>query len=146
MRSCTEMSREHLDGICLIEQESFKDPWSRKAYEDEIENPMAVYRVLTENDEVVGYGGFWQIFDEAHITNVAVGRKFRNQGAGSMIMEALIAEAKKRNLCAMTLEVRVSNESAIALYKKFGFASAGVRPRYYGDGEDALIMWLEGIC
>ena len=66
-------------------------------------------------------------------------------GDKKAVIQALIEDAKNNGITAMTLEVRASNEPAIKLYEKMGFASAGVRPKYYPDGEDAVIMWLEEI-
>lgn len=134
-----------LDEIDLIEKAAFKFPWSKLSYYAEIDNPDAIYKVITVDGQVVAYGGFHKIFDEAHITNIAVKENFRKRGFGKMLMEALIEEAKAREITAMTLEVRVSNENAVRLYEGFGFKSAGVRPKYYPDGEDAFIMWLEEI-
>lgn len=139
------LDERFLDEIDLIENASFKSPWSKNAYLSEVYNERAFYKVITKENEVVAYGGFHKIFDEAHITNIAVKESFRKQGFGKMLMEALIEEAKKLQISSMTLEVRISNLNAIELYDKMGFKSAGVRPRYYGDGEDALIMWLEEI-
>lgn len=140
-----DLHERFLDEIDLIEQKSFKHPWSKQAYRDEINNPVAVYKVITVDDKVVSYGGFWQIFDEGHITNICVKEEYRRQGFGKMLMEAIIKEARQRKLYSLTLEVRVSNIGAIKLYENFGFKSAGVRPKYYPDGEDAMILWLEGI-
>lgn len=139
------LNEKFLDEIDIIEKASFKHPWSKLSYFAEIAEPNAIYKVITVEDEVVAYGGFHQIFDEAHITNIAVKESFRHQGFGKMLMDALIKEAKERKIVAMTLEVRVSNVNALKLYEKFGFKSAGVRPKYYPDGEDAFIMWLEDI-
>ena len=139
------LQEKFLDEIDIIENASFKSPWSKGAYAGEICNESAFYKVITINDEVVAYGGFHKIFDEAHITNIAVKESFRKQGFGRMLMEALLEEAKKLEIVAMTLEVRVSNISAVTLYEKMGFKSVGVRPKYYGDGEDAFIMWLEDL-
>lgn len=140
-----KLEERFLEGIDAIERVTFKDPWSKKSYEDELSNPVAVYRVITVEDEVVAYGGFWQIFDEGHITNVAVKKEFRQNGFGTLLMNALIEEARKRDIRSMTLEVRLSNINAQRLYEKFEFKSAGVRPKYYSDGEDAVIMWLEDV-
>ena len=139
------LEEKFLDEIDIIEKASFKFPWSKLSYYVEINEPDAIYKVITVENEVVAYGGFHKIFDEAHITNVAVKESFRHQGFGKMLMDALIKEAKERKIVAMTLEVRVSNVNALKLYEKFGFKSAGVRPKYYPDGEDAFIMWLEDI-
>jgi ribosomal-protein-alanine N-acetyltransferase len=77
-----------------------------------------------------------------HLMNVAVAPERRRQGIASRLIERLLAEAGGE--LPFTLEVRVSNRDAIAMYEKLGFRSAGVRPRYYQDnGEDALIMWLD---
>ena len=140
-----KLEERFLDQIYEIEKVTFKDPWSKSSYEAEITNPVAVYRVITVEGEVVAYGGFWKIFDEGHITNVAVKEEFRQKGLGTLLMKALVEEAKKREICSMTLEVRLSNVKAQRLYEKFNFKSAGVRPKYYADGEDAVIMWLEDI-
>lgn len=84
----------------------------------------------------------WIIVDEGHITNIAVDPAFRNQGAGKAILTALLDEAERRKLAAVTLEVRKSNHIALNLYKKFGFICAGIRKEYYHDTkEDAIIMW-----
>ena len=139
------LQEKFLDEIDIIEKASFKSPWSKSAYAGEIYNESAFYKVITVNGEVVAYGGFHKIFDEAHITNIAVKESYRKQGFGTMLMDALLEEAKKLEIVAMTLEVRVSNISAVTLYEKIGFKSAGVRPKYYGDGEDAFIMWLEDL-
>ena len=136
---------EFLDQIDEIEQASFSHPWSKDAYKKEIENEVAHYLVLTSGNKVCAYGGYWQIFAEGHITNIAVKNEFRKQGLGTELVKELIKDAKNNGITAMTLEVRASNEPAIKLYEKMGFASAGVRPKYYPDGEDAVIMWLEEI-
>ena len=140
-----KLNESFLNEINLIEQDSFKEPWSQEAYEKEISNPLANYRVITFEDKVVAYGGFWKILDEADINNIAVKKEYRGKGYGKMLMNALIEDAKKQNIKAMTLEVRVTNKSAIALYKKLGFKEAGIRKNYYSDKEDALIMWLEEL-
>ena len=139
------LQEKFLEEIDIIEKSTFKDPWSKMAYAGEILNESAYYKVITVENEVVAYGGFHKIFDEAHITNIAVKESFRGKGFGRMLMEELIEEAKELQIVSMTLEVRVSNNRAVKLYEKMGFISAGVRPRYYGDGEDAFIMWLEDL-
>ena len=131
----------HVDAVAQIEQESFRDPWSRAAYEEELKNPLAHYVIAEADGQVVGYAGFWHIMDEGHITNVAVKSTFRGQGIGESLMRALMEETKKEQIEAVTLEVRVSNAPAIRLYEKMGFVGVGVRPGYYPDGEGAVIMW-----
>ncbi|MBD2038040.1 ribosomal protein S18-alanine N-acetyltransferase [Leptolyngbya sp. FACHB-321] len=95
---------------------------------------------------LVGLGCYWAILEEAHITMLAIDPVYQRQGLGQTLLYALIASAHARGLERATLEVRVSNASALALYQKFDFREAGRRRRYYPDnGEDALVLWRGGI-
>lgn len=138
-----QMTEAHLDGVMVIENLSFKIPWSRNAFVDELTtNQMAVYVVAVSGKETIGYGGLWRILDEGHITNIAVHPEFRRCGAGSLIMEKLLEICDMDGIRSLTLEVRKSNIAAQKLYQKYGFKAEGVRKGYYSDtGEDALIMW-----
>jgi ribosomal-protein-alanine N-acetyltransferase len=99
-----------------------------------------------QDPPVIGYGGLWMMVDEAHVTSIAVRPEFRGKGMGQLVMLALFDVAVTRDARWMTLEVRVSNKGAQALYKKLGFRDAGIRPRYYTDNnEDAVIMWSEDL-
>jgi [ribosomal protein S18]-alanine N-acetyltransferase len=99
-----------------------------------------------DDPPVVGYGGLWLMVDEAHVTSIAVRPEFRGKGLGQLVMLALFGVAIEKEARWMTLEVRVSNTGAQALYKKLGFREAGIRPRYYTDNnEDAVIMWSEDL-
>ena len=134
-----EMELSDVDRIMEIEKEAFSTPWSRNAFIKEItENMLAKYIVV----EVAGYAGIWLIMDEGHITNIAVGKKYRGQGVGKYLMIGLIDYCKKLGVPNMTLEVRESNIIAQNLYKMYGFLDCGIRPNYYADDhEDAVIMW-----
>lgn len=138
---------EHIDGIMVVEKLSFKIPWSKEAFFDEIcKNNFAIYLLAILEGMVIGYAGAWAVLDEAHITNIAVHPEFRKMGVGALLMQGLIDEARKRQISSMTLEVRKENASAQSLYRKFGFEVKGVRRGYYADnGEDALIMWKNDI-
>lgn len=137
------LHENYIDEIVEIEKLSFAIPWSKDAFLQEyFHNPQANYVVALSEDQVVGYGGFWIIFDEAHITNIAVHPNFRGQKIGTCIVEAMIEKAASQGVNSLTLEVRKSNTVAQSLYEKYGFLSVGVRPKYYSDnGEDAVIMW-----
>jgi len=137
----------HIDDIIVIEKLSFTIPWTKNAFLHELQNnKFAVYLSAKMGDRIVGYAGMWKIFDEGHITNVAVHPEFRRMGIGSMLLERLINLAKRDGITKMTLEVRQSNKAAQALYKKYGFKAAGIRKEYYADnGEDAVIMWNEWL-
>ena len=94
----------------------------------------------------MGYGGLWLMVDEAHITTFAVLPEWRRRGIGGRLMVALMQVALDLNARVMTLEVRLSNRAARALYAQFGFRPVGVRPRYYSNNaEDALIMTTEPL-
>jgi len=137
------MTLDHVEDIMIVENLSFTIPWSKAAFIEEItKNSFAYYYVAIINCKAIGYGGMWQVFDEAHITNIAVHPEFRGIGVGSRILEHMIEDAVKKGIKKMTLEVRKSNESAIKLYQKYGFVNEGIRKSYYADnGEDAIIMW-----
>ena len=104
--------------------------------------------VLIDQDSaaVLGLGCLWAILDEAHITIVAVHPHYQRLGFGQTLLIALLQFAHQRGLERATLEVRISNQSAINLYQKFDFREAGRRKRYYPDtGEDASILWRGGL-
>lgn len=142
------MEEKDVAQVVAIERQVFPTPWSEEAFLGEVRNnALAVYLVLVEEnqgqDQVMAYGGLWKIFDEGHITNVAVAPEHQGKKLGRFLVHALIDWAWSNQLSHLTLEVRVSNPAAIALYEKAGFKVAGRRPGYYEDtGEDALIMWL----
>lgn len=111
----------------------------------------ALLPFLRRHDEpasssIVGFAGMWILFDEAHVTTIGVLPDRRGRGLGELMLADLFAEAERRNAEWMTLEVRVSNDSAQQLYTKYGFRTQGVRRRYYSDNnEDAYIMWSESM-
>ncbi|WP_343216791.1 ribosomal protein S18-alanine N-acetyltransferase [Crassaminicella profunda] len=137
------MTLEDIEDVFEVEQKSFQVPWTVDAFVAEIEhNEKARYVVLEIDGKVFGYGGFWKILDEGHITNIAVHPDVRGKGYGNYILEGLLKIAEEEKIHAMTLEVRVSNKIAQKLYEKYGFNPCGIRPKYYQDnGEDAMIMW-----
>jgi ribosomal-protein-alanine N-acetyltransferase len=95
---------------------------------------------------VAGFAGMWIVFDEAHITTIGVDPLYRGRGFGELLLLALIDEAVRRGATWLTLEVRVSNNVAQDLYRKYGFAVQGTRRHYYSDnGEDAYIMWSRSL-
>jgi ribosomal-protein-alanine N-acetyltransferase len=97
-------------------------------------------------DQIVGFGGMWVLYDEAHVTTIGVRPDHRGKGLGELLLVDLFERAWERNAEWLTLEVRVSNESAQSLYHKYGFSRQGVRRRYYSDnGEDAYIMWSPSL-
>lgn len=149
MREYRPMREEDLDQVLAIEEQCFTQPWSRESMLRELRenSQMAHYIVACEENQVIGYGGYWQVFDEAHITNVAVAESWRRQGVAREILAAMEREYPVRGILYATLEVRVSNQAARALYVQNGFTEAGIRPRYYEKPqEDAVIMWKTIEC
>ena len=141
------MTPEDLDGVMVVEKDSFSAPWSRSAFEEELsQNNLARYLVAVAGDVIVGYAGTWLVINEAHVTNVAVGGIYRREGIGRLLMEKLMDLARNNHMESMTLEVRVSNAAARNLYRKLGFVEAGMRKNYYTETkEDALILWREEL-
>lgn len=137
-----EMTKEDAAEVALVEEACFKFPWSRQAFWEEVQNENALYLVMEIDGSIFGYMGAWLIEKEAHITNVAIHPKYQKKGLGHKLVKKMLERCKEKNITSSTLEVRPSNAPAIALYEKLGFKSVGIRPKYYEDGEGAMIMWL----
>jgi [ribosomal protein S18]-alanine N-acetyltransferase len=142
------MTLADIPAVHRIERASFPVPWPDYAFSQEIQaNRLAHYLVIRAGGETVGYGGMWLMVDEAHVTTFAVLPDWRRRGVGGYLLSALMELATELGARVATLEVRVSNRPARALYARFGFRPVGVRPRYYSDnGEDALIMTTEPLA
>ncbi len=135
------MSEADLDQVLAIEQDSFPSPWNRRHFLDELSSPYAFpLTALTGDGRVAGYICPMLLLDEGHILNVAVSPEFRGCGLGQLLVERVIAECREGGAAFVSLEVRPSNATAIVLYERLGFTVTGRRKRYYGDGEDALLM------
>lgn len=138
----TRLKKEHLDDICKLEKECFSLPWSREMFVGEIEKECAHYFAAEDyNGRAVAYGGFFCVYEDAEITNIAVLPEMQNRHIATDVLKEIIHEAKSLGCRKITLEVRVSNEKAQKLYDKFGFETVSIRKRYYRDNnEDALLM------
>jgi ribosomal-protein-alanine N-acetyltransferase len=101
---------------------------------------------VAELETIVGYAGMWMMVDDAHVTTIAVDPAYRGEGIGELLIVDLLEHANLVGAMTVTLECRVSNGIAQALYRKYTFQNKGVRKRYYSDdGEDALIMTTEPL-
>ncbi|HDX9591156.1 TPA: ribosomal protein S18-alanine N-acetyltransferase [Bacillus pseudomycoides] len=138
------MKEKDIPQIVAIEEASFATPWTAEAFERELNmNEYAHYVVLETEEGIMGYCGLWMILDESHITNIAILPKYRGLKLGEALLQEVINKARAFGAKTMTLEVRVSNEVAKKLYRKFGFQNGGIRKRYYTDNyEDGLVMWV----
>jgi ribosomal-protein-alanine N-acetyltransferase len=141
------MRRRDLKGVIAIERRIFPSPWSIGLYTSEIAQPATrAYYVAQVGSELVGYAGEMVVVGEAHVTNIGVAPEWQRHGVGRRLLLTLAREARKRSAQHLTLEVRVSNLSAQALYHEFGFVPAGIRKNYYAEvNEDALVMWAHDI-
>ncbi len=141
------MRRRHLARVMEIERQVYQNPWSRGVFESELsQGPTRMYVIASKGRDMVGYCGTLYVLDEAHVTNIAVHPEWQNMGIGTRLLCEVVWRAWKRDIRAITLEVRVSNLTAQRLYGKFGFQPVGVRKGYYQENnEDALIMWAYDI-
>lgn len=138
------MNLDDIDEIKIMENELYKTPWNYDDFLYEInENEFSYPFVVKEENEIIGYYIFWQLFDEINIVKLSVSKKYQGRGIGNILMEDIFNRVKILGLKKIFLEVRASNDKAINLYKKHGFISKNVRKNYYDNVEDALIMEKE---
>ena len=138
------MTADDVPAVLALEQRVYPEPWSEGVFRDELTQPNRVYLTVVDGDEVIGYAGMMLVFEDAHITTMSVSPEARGTGIGQKMMMRLVDTAVASEAEHLTLEVRMSNEAAQALDRKFGLAPVGVRKDYYLN-EDALIMWANGI-
>jgi ribosomal-protein-alanine N-acetyltransferase len=158
-----ELMREaDIATIQEIEREIFSTPWPRNAYYRElasrssahyivlrqegiVERPPA-YNVADLDMSIIGYGGMWRMYDEAHVTTIGVRLDVQHRGYGRVLFAGLVQAAYDMGAKWVTLEVRTSNDNAMHMYETFGFKVIGRRKGYYTDnGEDAIVMWSDSI-
>lgn len=136
-----KMTKEDIPFVAAVEAECFSLPWSRQALEAELSNEKAYFQVAFLSEKPAAYMGMHIVLDECYITNVAVSEDFRRRGLGEALVRNALSVAEKKNCCFITLEVRKSNEKAIALYEKCGFENMGERKDFYSSPtENAIIM------
>ncbi len=134
---------EDVHSIAELEKECFSDPWNFQMLADSFVSENTVTVCAEQNGEILGYGFAVTAGEDADIANIAVAPQYRRQGIGGEILKMLTKKAAEGGVKRLFLEVRVSNAAAMALYLRHGFIGRYARPRYYGDGEDALVMMKE---
>lgn len=140
----TNMTGAHVAPIAQLEKLCFSDPWSEKSIETELSCRLSCWLVAMEGDTLVGYVGSQTVIDESDMMNIAVHPDFRRGGIAEALVAELEEQLRQRGSKALTLEVRNSNEPAIALYEKLGFVQVGLRKNYYRNPkEDARILRKE---
>lgn len=139
--------RGDLEEILAIERASFPHPWSPEMFDEELNNRLCHIFVARERtasgSRVAGYVCFWLFLAEMHLLNIAVDPSGQQRGVGAALLAKALDFARERGVKMAFLEVRRGNRTALSLYRRFGFSEMGVRPRYYEDGEDAIVMLLE---
>jgi ribosomal-protein-alanine N-acetyltransferase len=145
--SFQKLVKSDLDDVQEIERACFTTPWSRAAFLNEIHFERSLFTTLKIGTRLIGYGGFWIVVDEIHISNIAIHPDYQRQGFGRMLLTHLLEEAVARGASQASLEVRRSNKAALKLYDEFGFKVVTVRRSYYQDTkEDAFVMWNDDIA
>jgi ribosomal-protein-alanine N-acetyltransferase len=137
-----------LPAIDRIERESYPTPWSRSMFAGELAKPSSLSLGAFDIDDgrLVGYLIISRYVDAWHVMNVAVAPGYRRRGIALRLLDELFRLTEGDSRRGYTLEVRVSNTGAIALYERAGFHATGVRRGYYTDNrEDALVMWKDPI-
>jgi [ribosomal protein S18]-alanine N-acetyltransferase len=143
--SVREMTPEDVIAVSVLEQRLFPvDAWPLHMFYDELAQPETRWYLVAEgSDGIVGYAGLMCIEPIADVQTIAVVPEYEGRGIGTMLLTRLIEEARRRYAADLLLEVRADNPRAQQLYLRFGFEQIHVRPRYYRDGVDALIMRLQ---
>ena len=142
-----------LGAVEEIERRSYPTPWSRSMFAGELAKPSSICLGAFEADgeedgpgRLVGYLIVSRYVDAWHVMNVAVDPDHRSRGIATMLLDRLFEATVDDSRRGYTLEVRVSNDTAIRLYERLGFRARGVRRGYYTDNrEDALVMWRDPV-
>ena len=141
MTEIVRLAKEHLPAVAELERQCFSEPWSEHALELFLEENAVAMVSVSDDGTILGYGSMLFVPDEGQLVNLAVLPTARRQGIGKQILSALIEEAKTRGAETISLEVRVSNAAAIALYEHFDFRSVGIRRHFYRQPvQDATVM------
>ena len=141
------MRRRHLRGVLKIETQVYPRPWSLGLFLSELAlRTTRIYVVAKVGPAVVGFAGLMLVAGDGHVTTIAVDPAWHRQGIGTRHLLALSRAGIGRGCTGLTLEVRMSNEAAQAMYRRFGYAPAGIRKNYYSESnEDALVMWAHDV-
>jgi [ribosomal protein S18]-alanine N-acetyltransferase len=138
------LTMDHIPHVLRIERDAYPEPWTFNMLRDEVDQVARYFCLMYDKDVLAGYGGYWLLLDEAHITRVTIVRDRRGCGLSKMLMEHILTQAKSAGACVARLEVRENNIYAIRLYEGLGFIRDGLRKGYYQHtNENALLMSKE---
>lgn len=136
-----DMKLEDVKDVEVIENDCFSEAWSEESIKNELNNPNSYFILAKYKNALIGYAGMYSVLLDGYMYNIAVKKEYRRQGVGERLINKLFEHALKNSLNFLSLEVRISNQNAIKLYKKMGFRILGVRKNFYRiPHEDALIM------
>ena len=144
--SLRPLTADDLPQVRAIETKSYPQPWTAQHFQVELDRPYTRALVLTDDDTdqiVVGYIVYWVQAEGISLLNIAVDPKWRGFGFGFNLMQAMIKEAVSEDISRIVLEVRESNQNAIALYERIGFKVTHRRKNFYADGETAFVMEIK---
>ncbi len=133
-------TKEDVQKIAEIERACFSDAWTKEMLADCLRFPYYHCFLVEEGGQVCGYCCLIVLFEDGEVANIAVDAPYRGRGIAKALMEKMHDKARSLGATRCLLEVRKSNVAAISLYERFGYCHYGERPRYYEDGEDALLM------
>jgi ribosomal-protein-alanine N-acetyltransferase len=142
------LRKRQLKQVMAIEEQVYPKPWSPGVFRGEIagmRDGSRLYVAASVQRRVVGYAGVLYQLDDGHVTNIAVDPVWQRHKIGARLLLTLARAAIGHGCHALTLEVRVTNSAAQAMYRRFGFQPAGVRARYYENTEDAIVMWAHDV-
>lgn len=141
MTEIRRISENDIEAIASLETEIFPDPWSAKSIKETYDQKHALILGAYQDGNLIGYVIFYYILDEGEIARIAVSPSHRRQGVADQIFARLLEFCTQKDIERILLDVRVSNETAIAFYKKSGFAEDGIRKNFYDNPkEHALLM------
>jgi len=141
MAEIRRISENDIEAVASLEEVIFPDPWSVKSIGETYENSNALILGAYQEEVLIGYVIFYYVLDEGEIARIAVNPSYRRQGVADQIFAGLLDFCAKKNIERILLDVRVSNEAAIAFYRKSGFAEDGIRKNFYDNPkEHALLM------
>lgn len=144
MQVVREMTVNDLPQVMVIENENFSKPWTDKGFLTFLLRHDTLFLVAEEEGTIIGFAGVMMVLDEAELTNVAVMKSHQKQGVGRLLIESLMRLLAELEVERLHLEVRVSNDKAISLYRQIGFEDVGMRHKYYEEpSEDAILMRRE---
>ena len=136
-------SHEYLEQILSIERSSFSKPWTEYHFMSDLNNKISVNWVYLNNIQVIGYLFGWHVMDEYHLNNIAVAKRFRENGTAIYLLKNMVSYLNDIKVKSVLLEVSSSNLPARKLYEKMGFVPQGERKDYYTKGDDAVLYTLE---